>query len=294
MRIGIMQKWAIGGPEGIRTPDLLNAIQTRSQLRHGPTSRAKDDDNPRLNGPDRAAATMLNWMSTRDVAPTILKGGGFLALPEGDRPSPGVVVIHEAYGLNDNIKDITQRLASEGYAALAVDLFADRNKAICMARYMAGMLRGSVNRFGVEDLKLALSYLAALPEVDPDRIGAIGFCMGGSFAIAWACTDDRLRAVAPFYGANPRPIDAVKRMCPVVGSYPEKDFTASAGRALDVALTRHDIAHDIKIYPGAGHSFFNDTRRSYNKSAADDSWARVLEFFDAYLNRKKVAIRPGA
>ena len=233
-------------------------------------------------------------MNTRDVPRNILKGGGFLALPDVDRPRPGVVVIHEAYGLNDNIRDITQRFADKGYAALAVDLFSDRNKPICMARYMAGMLRGSVNRFGIEDLKLALSYMASLPEVDPDRIGAIGFCMGGSFAVAWACTDDRLKAVAPFYGANPRPIDAVQRMCPVVGSYPEKDFTASAGRALDVALTRHNIPHDIRIYPGAHHSFFNDTRRSYNKSAAEDSWARVIEFFDAHLNRKKVAIRPGA
>jgi carboxymethylenebutenolidase len=236
---------------------------------------------------------MLHWMKTREIAHNILKGGGFLALPEGDRPHPGVVLIHEAYGLNDNIRDISQRLANEGYTALAVDLFSDRNKPICMARYMAGMLRGSVNRFGVEDRKLALSFLAGQPEVDPDRIGAIGFCMGGSFAVAWACTDDRLKAVAPFYGANPRPIDAVQRMCPVVGSYPEKDLTASAGRALDVALTRHNIPHDIKVYPGARHSFFNDTRRSYNKSAADDSWARVLEFFDTHLNSKKVSIRPG-
>jgi len=117
--------------------------------------------------------------------------------------------------------------------------------------------------------------------------------MGGSFAIAWACTDDRLKAVAPFYGANPRPIDAVQRMCPVVGSYPDKDFTASAGRALDVALTRHNIPHDIRIYPAARHSFFNETGRAFNKSAADDSWGRVLEFFDGHLNRKKVAIKPG-
>ena len=233
-------------------------------------------------------------MSTREVAHNTLRGGGFLALPEGSGPHPGVVVIHEAYGLNDNIKDITQRFAKQGYAALGVDLFSGRNKTICMARFMAGMLRGSVNRFGVEDLKLGLSYLAGLPEVDPERIGAIGFCMGGSFAIAWACTDDRLKAVAPFYGVNPRPIDAVRRMCPVVGSYPERDFTAGAGRALDVALTRHDIAHDIKIYPGAGHSFFNDTRGSYDKAAADESWARVLGFFDTHLSGKAAAIRPGA
>jgi carboxymethylenebutenolidase len=222
-------------------------------------------------------------MKTSAIDPAVLKGGGHLALPDAPGPHPGVVVIHEAFGLNENIKDITGRFADQGYTALAVDLFAGRNKAVCMTRYMTGMLVGSVDRFGIADLKAALTHLAGLPEVDPKRIGAIGFCMGGGFAIAWACTDDRLKAIAPFYGANPRPLDAVQRVCPVVGSYPEKDFTASAGRALDQALDRHGIAHDIKIYPGAGHSFFNDRGRAYDKAAAEDSWARVLSFFGTQL-----------
>jgi carboxymethylenebutenolidase len=226
-------------------------------------------------------------MKTSEIEPGVLKGGGYLALPDAPGPHPGVVVIHEAYGLNDNIKDIAGRFAGQGYAALAVDLFTGRNRAICMTRYMAGMLRGSVDRYGISDLKAALTHLAAMPEVDPERIGAIGFCMGGGFAIAWACTDQRLKAIAPFYGANPRPLDAVKRACPVVGSYPEKDFTSGAGRALDRALDTTDIAHDIKIYPGAGHSFFNDQGRAYNKPAADDSWARVLSFFEEHLTPKR-------
>jgi carboxymethylenebutenolidase len=123
-----------------------------------------------------------------------------------------------------------------------------------------------------------------MPEVHPHRIGAIGFCMGGGFAIAWACTDDRLKAIAPFYAANPRPIDAVQRACPVVGSYPEKDFTAGAGRALDRALDRYGIDHDIKIYPGARHSFFAEGGRAYNEQAAKDSWARVISFFGKHLS----------
>jgi carboxymethylenebutenolidase len=222
-------------------------------------------------------------VKTHEIDPTVLKGGGHLALPDDPGPHPGVVVIHEAYGLNDNIKDITGRFAEQGYAALAVDLFSGRNRAVCMARYMTGMLAGSVHRYGIGDLKAALTHLAALPEVDPERIGAIGFCMGGGFAIAWACTDRRLKAIAPFYGANPRPLDVVERACPVVGSYPEKDFTAGAGRALEQALERHGIAHEIKIYPGARHSFFNDTGRAYDKAAADDSWSRVLAFFGQHL-----------
>ncbi len=222
-------------------------------------------------------------MLTREIDRGDLKGGGYLAAPEGDGPHPGVVVIHEAYGLNDNIKDITRRFAENGYVALAVDMFGDRNRAVCMARYMTGMLLGSVNRYGINDLKTALTYLAKYPTVDARRIGAIGFCMGGGFAIAWACTDSRLRAIAPFYGANPKPMAAVSRLCPVVGSYPEKDFTAGAGRALDKALESHGIARDIKIYPGAGHSFFNDRGRSYDKAAAEDSWRRVLSFFGDQL-----------
>src|ERR1700694_260435 len=225
-------------------------------------------------------------MQTREITTGELKGGGYLALPDTDSPHPGVVVIHEAFGLNDHIKDLTRRFADEGYAALAVDLFTDRVRAICMARYMAGLLLGSVNRYGIDDLKSALTFLAKLPDVDAQRMGAIGFCMGGGFAIAWACTDSRLKAVAPFYATNPRPMEAVNRICPVVGSYPENDFTARAGRSLEKALTRQGIAHDIKIYPDARHSFFNDTGRTYDKTAADDSWRRVMNFFGDKLETK--------
>jgi carboxymethylenebutenolidase len=222
-------------------------------------------------------------MQTRDITQDELRTGGYMAWPDGSGPYPGVVVIHEAYGLNDNIKGITRRFADAGYVALAVDLFGGRNRVVCMTRFMAGMLGGAPNRYGVNDLKDALTMLSGLPTVDPKRVGAIGFCLGGGFAIAWACTDSRLRAIAPFYGSNPRPIDAVRRICPVVGSYPEKDFTARAGRSLDKALAGFGIERDIKVYPGARHSFFNATGRAYDREAAEDSWRRVIEFFREHL-----------
>jgi carboxymethylenebutenolidase len=228
-------------------------------------------------------------VNTHEIDRSELKGGGYLATPNPPGPHPAVVVIHEAYGLNDNIKDITRRFADAGYVALAVDLFTDRNRAVCMTRYMAGLLLGSVNRYGIDDLKAALTYLAKNRDVDTKRMGAIGFCMGGGFAIAWACTDSRLKAIAPFYGTNPRPLEAVGRLCPVVGSYPEKDFSANAGRKLDEALDKSDIAHGIKIYPGAEHSFFNDTGKAYNKAAAEDSWARVIRFFGEQIGATKSA-----
>ena len=207
----------------------------------------------------------------------------YLARPEGEGPFPGVVVIHEVSGLNDNIEDISQRFADEGYVALAVDLFANRNRAVCMARIIGGMLRGSPDRFGVPDLKAALGVLAEQPSVDAQRLGAIGFCMGGGFAIAWACTDDRLRAVAPYYGVNPRPLSAVASSCPVVGSYPEKDFTARSARRLEAELESHGVPHDVKIYAGARHSFFNDRSRAYDPAASEDSWRRTLAFFKRHI-----------
>jgi len=225
----------------------------------------------------------------REIDRSELKGGGYLVTPDGTGPHPGVVVIHEVYGLDDQIKEICQRFAAVGYAALAVDLFTDRNRAVCMTRYMAGMLLGSVNRYGVSDLKSALTYLAKNRAIDANRLGAIGFCMGGSFAVAWACTDSRLKAIAPFYAVNPRPLDVVSRLCPVVGSYPENDFTARAGRTLDVELGKYGIAHDIKTYPGAEHSFVNTASKAYNQAAAEDSWTRVMKFFGDQIGAKKTA-----
>ena len=171
---------------------------------------------------------------------TEFPGTSYLALPDGPAPYPGVVVIHEASGLNDNIRDICRRFAAEGYAALGVDLFEGRNRAACMARMFIGGMAGNLNYYGVPALKAALGRLAGHPEVDADRIGAIGFCLGGSIVLTLACTDGRLGAIAPFYGAVPKPREAVRRLCPVVGSWPGKDFTTKAAGVLEAADGRRD------------------------------------------------------
>jgi carboxymethylenebutenolidase len=207
----------------------------------------------------------------------------YLARPEGSGPFPGVVVIHEYYGLNDNIRDITRRFAAEGYAALAVDLFAGRNRAVCMFRFMTHLLAQPLNNTTLDELKAALTWLGERPEVDAARMGAIGFCMGGSFAITWACVDPRLQVIAPLYGMNPRPLAATRRMCPVVASYPDKDITTGAGRKLDAELTAAGIPHDFKTYPNTKHGFFNDQSTVYDPAASADVWARVMAFFGERL-----------
>jgi carboxymethylenebutenolidase len=209
---------------------------------------------------------------------------GFFARPEGEGPFPGLVVIHEIFGLSENIKRWAERFAGAGYAALAADLFTGRSRTVCMFSMMSGMLLNSLNHRGIQDLKAALDFLQEQPSVDHERVGAVGYCMGGGLAIAWACTDNRLKAIAPHYGANPRPQEALKRLCPVVGSYPDKDFTTKAGQQLDLLLDQYGTPHDIKIYPNTKHGFCNDERAAtYNRDAAEDSWERVIAFFGEHL-----------
>ena len=194
-----------------------------------------------------------------------------------------MVVIHEAYGLNDNIRDICRRFASEGYAALGVDLFAGRNRAVCMARMFVGAMRGHLNYLGVSALKSSLGELAERSEVDAGRIGAVGFCLGGGIAITWAYTDNPLKVIAPYYGTGRWPREAMRRLCPVVGSWPGKDISTGAAARLETELIAAGIPHDLKLYPGAKHSFFNDTGKAYNADAASDSWQRVMAFFGEHV-----------
>lgn len=217
-------------------------------------------------------------------------GTSYFVLPDGAPPHPGVVVIHEAYGLNDNIRDICQRFAEQGYAALGVDLFAGRNRAVCMARILVDWLAGRLDDFAVANLKAALAELVERPEVDDRRVGAVGFCLGGTLALTWACTDARLKAIGPYYGSAPRRREALRRLCPVVGSWPEKDFTSGAAGALETELTATGVAHDLKLYPGARHSFFNDRGSNYDAAAAADSWQRVLSFFDEHIKAGRHAV----
>ena len=207
----------------------------------------------------------------------------YTACPAGPGPFPGLVVIHEIFGLNDNIRAIAGRFAREGYFALAVDLFSTAGRVSCMLRLFHGMLLRPLENGIVSDLQAALDFLGARPEVDSARLGAIGFCMGGTFALQLACVADGLRAASVFYGQNPRPLEAVARACPLVGSYPEQDFTAGAARQLEPLLEHYGIPHDIKIYPGARHAFFNDQGRAYQAEASADAWLRTLSFFDTYL-----------
>jgi carboxymethylenebutenolidase len=211
----------------------------------------------------------------------------YLARPAGGENLPGVIIIHEIYGLNDNMRDIARRFAREGYIALAVDLFSHGNRAMCMLRVIFDMLKNPLQSLSMSDLDSSVRLLKDQAGIDPEQIGVIGFCMGGGYALAFAVHNDELRAASIFYGRNPNPLESLERACPVLGSYGEKDrFFAKQGRRLEQTMQKFGRPVDVKIYPNATHSFFNDTGRAYQPEAAADSWQRTLEWFKQYLPQK--------
>jgi carboxymethylenebutenolidase len=215
------------------------------------------------------------------------KTRGFLSIPTQIGKYPGVIVIHEIWGLVDHIKDVTVRLAKEGYAALAVDLFDGKT----LTKLDEG--RRFREQFTQEkmlaDLKGGHSYLKTLKNVNPRCIGSIGFCMGGGLSLLLACKNPEIAAAVVFYGRNPTPIDLLKNLqCPLLGNYAGADLALSEAdiKLLQETLTKYGKTFDIKTYPGAPHAFFNDSRESYRPDAAKDSWERTLKFFGRYLKTR--------
>ncbi len=213
-----------------------------------------------------------------------VKTQGFLSRPMELGRYPAVIVIHEIFGLADHIKDVANRLAQEGYVALAVDLF-DR-KIITKLEEGREIRQKLTEEKILGDLNGAFNYLKTLKYVNPSRIGSVGFCMGGGLSLQLACRNPELAAAVVFYGRNPSPIDLVKNIrCPILGNYggADKGITESDIDLLRQTLTKHGKKFDIKVYPNAPHAFFNDTRESYRPEAARDAWKRTLTFFNNHL-----------
>jgi carboxymethylenebutenolidase len=212
-------------------------------------------------------------------------------------PHPAVIIVHELLGLNDDMRRIAGRFADNGYVALAPDLLGAGLKPLCIARFVRGMGKLGTGR-PYRELRAFQDWLAKRPQVDPQRIGMAGFCIGGGFAILYAARGGReLRAVAPFYGALPADMSIIPDVCPMVASYGGRDRTfGENGPKLGAALTEAGIPHDVKTYSNAGHSFMSQhdglldalmsrgpMHLGYDPVAAEDAWARMLGFFGDHL-----------
>jgi len=218
---------------------------------------------------------------------------GHLAVPSASGPMPGIVVIQEVFGLNDDIRDIARRFAGEGYAVLAPDLYhGDESIDLEEARkYRMAMNMEQAER----ELDSAVRYLRALPKVNGLPVGVIGFCMGGGLCLNTAIRSSApgtaaIGAAAIFYGGGDLPAnEQLQRIqCPIFGAYGSEDTGIPPDKVqqFQVQLEANGVDNEIHIYEGAGHSFFNTARPSeFNAGAADKAWSHVTAFFARALQQ---------
>jgi carboxymethylenebutenolidase len=216
------------------------------------------------------------------------QASGLLVAPEGKGPFPATVVVQEWWGLNDWVKDQARALAKEGYVALAVDLY--RGKVATKQEDAHQLMMGTPPDQALRDLRAGFAYLQARPDVKKDRVGAIGWCMGGRYTLQLATVEPALAAAVAYYGAPPTDSAAIAAIrAPVLGSFGAEDKgpTPEQARAFEAAMKKAGKAIDVKVYDGAGHAFANvdNPWGGYRKEAAEDAWARSTAFLAKHLKR---------
>jgi len=218
-----------------------------------------------------------------------------LARPDGGARRPAVIVIHEIFGLNDDIRRITARVADLGFVALAPDLFDTGGpRMLCVLRAFLALRRREGPAFA--DLEAARVWLGQRPEVDAARTGVVGFCLGGGFALLYAVRAP-LAAAGVFYGEVPKSAEELRGVCPILAGYGGRDrLFASQGRRLEQLLGELHVPHDVRVYPDAGHSYMSRHSGAmatlaawgpmavgFNAEAEADSWRRIETFFRTHL-----------
>ena len=210
---------------------------------------------------------------------------GFLARPQAADKRPAVVVIQEWWGLNAHIQDVTRRFATAGFVALAPDLYHGKVATEPDEARKAVM---EMNRdVAVRDIRAGIDYLKSLSDVAPKRVGMVGFCMGGGVALQATATLPDVAAVVAFYGSGPDAgvfAGSSAAILSIVGDQDER--AVASNRALHAGLDAQGYAgpHELVVYPGAAHAFFNDTRAEvYDADASNDAWARTLSWLRANL-----------
>ncbi|HEY1263839.1 MAG TPA: dienelactone hydrolase family protein [Terriglobales bacterium] len=210
-----------------------------------------------------------------------------LFTPKGKGPFPALVVIHEWWGLNDWVKEQASRLADEGYVALAVDLY--RGQTAVTASDAQKLAQDLPDERAFRDLHAALEFLKSQPEVKPDRIGSIGWCMGGGYALDQAVQEPTLAAVVVSYGdLTDDPDDLRKIHAPLLGIFGGQDRNIHLSDVRKFQQQLKDLGKnaDIQIYPDAGHAFENPNNTTgYRKDDTADAWKRTLAFLNNALKK---------
>lgn len=219
---------------------------------------------------------------------------GTLAVPEGSGPWPAVVMVHEVFGIDENMRAQMTRLSQAGYVVVMPDLYSRGGARKCLTATFKALSSGTGQAF--IDIEAAKNWLQARSDVT-DKIGVIGFCMGGGFALLLA--NQGYDAANSNYGTLPTNMEeALAGACPILGNYGAKDKQlADAKTKLDSTLTKLSVVHDIKLYPDSGHAFMNPkqgggpvfgtllriTGAKPNPADAADAWRRIEAFFGEHL-----------
>jgi carboxymethylenebutenolidase len=209
---------------------------------------------------------------------------GYLAVPKEGGPFPAVIVVHENRGLNAHIKDVTRRMALEGFVALAPDYLSDLGGTPANEDDARGLFQ-QLDAAGVASNGVAtIAYLETLPK-STGKVGAIGFCWGGGTVNNLAVASPDLLAAVPYYGGQPKPEDVPKIEARIMAHYGGLDERINAGiPAFEEALKAAGVDYQIFVYDGVNHAFNNDTSAArYDKAAADLAWSRTIDFLKETL-----------
>ncbi len=216
------------------------------------------------------------------------EGSGYLAVPNTSGRKPAVIVIQEWWGVNDWVREQADRLAQQGYVALAVDLY--RGRSATTPDEAHELMRALPEDRAMADLKAAYKFLSERDDVDPNRIGVVGWCMGGGYSLALATAEPRLKAAVINYGrlvTDPNTIAKIN--VPILGHFGSADrgIPVEDVRAFEAALKAAGKEVDIKVYDGAGHAFMNpNNKEGYAPAAAADARGRTDRFFQEKLRAK--------
>jgi carboxymethylenebutenolidase len=230
----------------------------------------------RLSPPD-IHAEYVKYLSGRDTITA------YLAYPERRAPAPGVIVIHEIFGMSDFVRQTTERLARDGFVALAPDLLSRRGGTPALGDSARRLISSLSPDSVTADLDATQAYLRTLKAVRADAIGVIGFCWGGGQSFRYATNNGGLRAFVVCYGPSPRAEDIARIRAKGLGVYAENDARINAGLPDAVAALRQaGKDYQYTIYPGVGHGFL---RAREKPEVADSAWGAVIRFFRAQLEK---------
>lgn len=214
----------------------------------------------------------------------------FLARPAGEGRFPVVLVIMEAFGLNQHIKSVAERVAAEGYVAVAPDMYYRQADAVVGYDQLPEAIRLMTSLRDdliVADLEAVIQYVQAQPFARAERIGITGFCMGGRISFLAATALPAIKAAAPFYGGGIGGLlDRADRIsCPMLLFFGDQDPFIPNDEVATITKTLADLKKqaEVKVYPAAPHGFFCDERDSHRADAAQDAWTRLTVFLAAHL-----------